>query len=438
MRHMLKHPLVKLVERCELVPRMGKITQFYGLVAESAGPDVYLGELCEIYSPSQPKPVEAEVVGFRDGKVLLMPYGSLHGIHIGGDVIATGRQPSINIDDSAIGHVIDAFGNFLDQAGRTTGKAIPLHPPAINPMTRGIIAKPFNTGIKAIDTFLTIGIGQRIGLMAGSGVGKSTLLGMITKNVTADINIIALIGERGREVVEFVSRELSKDSLKKTIIISATAEQHPLVRTRAAYAAHAIAEYFRDQGKTVFLAMDSATRFAMAQREIGLAIGEPPTTKGYTPSAFSALPRLIERAGLLSSGGSITAVYTVLVEADDLNDPVVDHLRAILDGHIILSRSLASQGHYPAIDIPSSISRLRDAIISKDEKNKVIDATRLISLYDSSKDMIDMGMYRSGQNQLLDRAIKLNGPLTNFLKQSSDLSVARDVSMMELSRIISG
>lgn len=424
--------LIKKITTSNLTPKIGKVIQFYGLVAESIGPDAFLGEICEIYPSLEKDPVLAEVVGFRDGRILLMPYGNIDGIQVGGRVIATGKFPCITIPENILGNIIDGLGNFMDpyiSYDESLDISLPIYPPSLNPLSRGEIDTCFTTGVKSIDAFLTMGIGQRIGLFSGSGVGKSSLLGMIAQYSNADVNVIALIGERGREVLDFVRHSLGESGLKKSVIVVATADTHPLLRTRAAYVATAIAEHFRSQNKHVLLAMDSITRFAMAQREIGLAIGEPPTVKGYTPSAFSSLPFLIERAGKLASGGSITAIYTVLVEGDDLNDPIVDHARAILDGHIVLTRKLANSSFFPAIDILQSVSRLRNSVSSRSELDVIEKLQRLYSKYMSSKDMIEMGVYKSGSSNEVDTAIKVFDQLSEFLRQNIGEYFTREQSM---------
>lgn len=421
------------IRNSEFVRRVGRITQFFGLVAESTGPDVFVGEVCEIYSRFQGASILAEVVGIKDGKVLLMPYGDLRGIGLGSEVIATGRPLQIPLGRELLGRVVDAFGEPLD------GKPLPdlemvyhLKSEPLNPLTRAKITDTLETGVRSIDSLLTLGRGQRMGIFSGSGVGKSTLLGMIARNMRADINVIALIGERGREVRDFIDKNLGPEGLARSVVVVATSDQPALVRSRAAYAATAIAEYFRDQGKHVMLTMDSITRFAMAQREIGLAIGEPPTSRGYTPSVFALLPKLLERCGTAESGGSITALYTVLVEGDDLNDPIADTLRSILDGHIVLTRELANQGHYPAIDVLQSVSRLLVDLVPKNERELAHKAVQILSTYEKSKQMVEIGAYRAGTNPDLDRAISLMPQLDNFLKQSMDLAVDRAQAIRSL------
>lgn len=425
------------VANTDFVRRTGRVSQFFGLVVESSGPDVYLGELCEIYSRSHGIPISAEVVGLKDGKVLLMPYGELRGISLGSEVIATGKTAHVQIGTQLLGRVIDAFGAPLDGKPISHVEArYPLYASPINPLTRTRISQVLETGVKAIDSLLTLGRGQRIGIFSGSGVGKSTLLGMIARNMNADVNVIALVGERGREVRDFVEKILGPEGLKRSVVVVATSDQPALVRSRAALTATAIAEYFRDMGHDVVLTMDSVTRFAMAQREIGLSIGEPPTSRGYTPSVFATLPKLLERGGTAESGGSITAFYTVLVEGDDLNDPIADSIRAILDGHIVLSRDLANRGHYPAIDILTSISRLLPDLVDAQALDTVHKAVSTLSVYSGSKDLIEVGAYRAGTNTKLDKAIQLLPELEKFLCQGPMVSVSRVQALAELGAIM--
>jgi flagellum-specific ATP synthase len=427
------------VRSADLIRRSGSVTQFFGLVVESAGPDAFLGEVCEIYSRSQRLPISAEVVGLKDGKVLLMPFGDLRGIAAGSEVIATGRPLAVPIGEGLLGRVIDPFGRPLD--------GMPLHGPSEpaylklephNPLARSRIRSVMETGVRCIDCLLTLGKGQRVGIFSGSGVGKSTLLGMVARNVRSDINVIALIGERGREVLEFVERNLGPEGLRRSVVVVATSDQPALTRCRAAYTATAIAEHFREDGRDVLLIMDSITRFAMAQREIGLAVGEPATSRGYTPSVFAALPRLLERAGTEEGKGAITAIYTVLVEGDDINDPIADAMRAVLDGHIILSRELANHGHYPAIDLLNSASRLLNDLVSREERELVIKAIAAISVHAKSKDLIDVGAYRAGSNAELDAALRILPDLNRFLGQRMDESHARGDGMAQLAKILSG
>ncbi len=427
------------VRRADFVRRTGKVTQFFGLVVESAGPDVFVGELCEIYSPMHSAPIVAEVVGLREGKVLMMPYADLRGISLGSDVIATGKSVYVDVGDELLGRVVDAFGRPLD------GKPVPRLPvqrpvyrEPINPLKRARINRVLETGVRAIDATLTLGRGQRVGIFSGSGVGKSTLLGMIARNMNADVNVIALVGERGREVRDFIEDILGPEGLRRSVVVVATSDQPALVRMRAALAATAMAEYFRDQGKDVVLTMDSLTRFAMAQREVGLSIGEPPTARGYTPSVFAALPRLLERGGACEPSGSITALYTILVEGDDMNDPIADAVRAILDGHIVLSRQLANRAHYPAIDVPASISRLLPDLVSAEELASVKQGVKLLSVYQSSKDLIEVGAYRAGMNRDLDQAVRVMPELDKFLTQDPKQSIPRQQTMDQLRQVLAG
>lgn len=410
---------LQAVKAAEFDRRIGNVSQFFGLVVESNGPDVFMGERCEIYSRSSSEPVPAEVVGIKNGKVLLMPYGHLQGIRLSSEVIATGRPVQIPVGKELLGRVVDAFGNPIDGKPRPDlHHEYPIAVESINPLRRPSIKTKLQTGVKAIDTLLTIGRGQRVGIFSGSGVGKSTLLGMIARNMDADINVIGLIGERGRELVDFIEQALGEEGLARSVVVVATSDQPALVRTHAALAATTIAEYFRDQGEHVMLTMDSVTRFAMAQREIGLAIGEPPTARGYTPSVFAALPKLLERGGTSESGGSITALYTVLVEGDDdVNDPVADSIRAILDGHIILSRKLANQRHFPAIDILQSNSRLAPQLLNEKEQDLAQKTARTLNTYERSRDLLDIGAYQPGNNPDLDKAVKLMPSLEQFLRQ---------------------
>jgi flagellum-specific ATP synthase len=414
------------IRSTDLIRKVGHVRRLAGLSIESTGPDVLVGEICDIRVRRSSRSLRAEVVGLRDGQVMLMPYGEVQGIGAGCEVVATGRMPQIAVGENLLGRVIDAFGEPLDGLPAIVAtefrslKATPL-----NPLSRPRVREVLETGVRSIDSMLTIGRGQRVGIFAGSGVGKSTLLGMIARNTRADINVIALIGERGREVRDFLDKHLGPDGLKHSVVVVATSDQPALARARAAYAATAIAEYFRDAGKQVMLTMDSVTRFAMARREIGLSIGEPPTARGYTPSVFAELPELCERCGTASSGGTITALYTVLVEGDDFNEPISDMLRATLDGHIVLARRLAQQGHYPAIDVLHSVSRLFGDLATDEERTLVHDTLECMSVYDRNRQLIDMGAYRAGTSEEIDLAIALWPTLTQFLRQREEQSVDR-------------
>jgi flagellum-specific ATP synthase len=400
------------------VRRIGRIVRFVGLTVESSGPDARVGEICEIHARGGRGVTLGEVVGFSEERVLIMPYGELLGIEVGSEVIATGRTADVAVGEELLGRVIDAFGQPLDGSELPPlARRNPLYPPPINPLQRGMVREVLETGIRGIDTLLTLGRGQRIGIFAGSGVGKSTVLGMLARGVQADVSVIALIGERGREVRAFVEEGLSEQARGRSVVVAATSDQPPLVRRRAAFMATAIAEYFRDTGLNVCLTMDSITRVAMAQREIGLAAGELPTARGYTPSVFTLLPRLLERGGVRAAGGSLTALYTVLVEGDDVNEPISDTVRSILDGHIVLSREIAHRGRYPAIDVTRSISRLASSLVSERERAVVTDAVKLLATYETSRDLIEVGAYRAGTTPAVDRAVQLNSVLEQFLAQ---------------------
>jgi flagellum-specific ATP synthase len=421
------------IRKAEFVRRIGHVRRLSGLSIESSGPDVQVGEICEIALRTGKRVLRAEAVGLKDDRVVLMPYGNVHGIGAGSVVIATGQMPQVAVGQELLGRVIDAFGDPLDhkRSPHTTNfrplKSIPL-----NPMSRPRVNTILETGVRSIDTMLTIGRGQRVGIFSGSGVGKSTLLGMIARHVKADVNVIALIGERGREVRDFIEKHLGEEGLRRSVVVVATSDQPALARARAAYTATAIAEYFRDSGLHVLLTMDSVTRFAMAKREIGLAVGEPPTARGYTPSVFAELPELCERCGTAESGGTITALYTVLVEGDDFNEPISDMLRATLDGHIVLARRLAQQGHYPAIDVLQSASRLVTDLATGEELNLIHRMFEGMASYEQNRQMIAMGAYRDGSNLEIDRAIRLNPALKLFLQQHENESAARSDALAEL------
>jgi len=397
--------------------KMGKVTQVIGLIIQVEGLEVFIGEVCEIKINSIDKVVLSEVVGFNGNSVLLMPLDDIQGIGPGCLVKPTGKALKIKISNDLLGCTLDGLGRPLVDIDLLNGVYTDVDKSPPSPFERRKIENIMATGVKAIDGLLTCGEGQRIGIFAGSGVGKSTLLGMIAKYSDADVNVIALIGERGREVLEFIEKDLGPIGYKKSVVVCATSDQPPLVRLKGAFVATAIAEYFRDQGKKVMFMMDSVTRFAMAQREIGLATGEPPTTKGYTPSVFAKLPKLLERSGM-SKKGSITAFYTVLVEGDDMNEPIADAVRSILDGHIILSRKIAAKNHFPAIDIQNSISRLMKEIVSDEQYNMAGELKENMAIYAESEDLINVGAYLKGSNPKIDRAIQLYNPINTFLRQN--------------------
>ena len=397
--------------------KMGKVTQVIGLIIQVEGLEVFIGEVCEIKINAIDKVVLSEVVGFNGNSVLLMPLDDIQGIGPGCLVKPTGKALKIKISNDLLGCTLDGLGRPLVDIDLLNGVYTDVDKSPPSPFERRKIENIMATGVKAIDGLLTCGEGQRIGIFAGSGVGKSTLLGMIAKYSDADVNVIALIGERGREVLEFIEKDLGPIGYKKSVVVCATSDQPPLVRLKGAFVATAIAEYFRDQGKKVMFMMDSVTRFAMAQREIGLATGEPPTTKGYTPSVFAKLPKLLERSGM-SKKGSITAFYTVLVEGDDMNEPIADAVRSILDGHIILSRKIAAKNHFPAIDIQNSISRLMKEIVSDEQYNMAGELKENMAIYAESEDLINVGAYLKGSNPKIDRAIQLYNPINTFLRQN--------------------
>jgi len=410
------------IAACDPIEARGRVTKVVGLLLESGGPAASIGELCAI-SFGDVLIGYAEVVGFRESTTLLMPLGEMEGIRPGFDVTATGHPLQVPSGMGLVGRVLDGLGRPLDAKGAIPS-SLPRRPVtgnAPNPMTRSRIHSPMGTGVRAVDGFLTLGRGQRLGIFAGSGVGKSVLLGMFAKNCQAEVNVICLIGERGREVREFLERDLGTEGMKRSVVVCATSDQPAIVRVKAAFAATAIAEGFRDEGRDVLLMMDSSTRLAMAQREIGLAIGEPPATRGYTPSVFSLLPRIFERAGT-SDKGSITALYTVLVDGDDHEEPVADAIRSILDGHIVLSRDIASKGHFPAIDILRSISRCMPDVISRDHQLAARELIALMSLYRENEDLITLSAYQKGTNPRLDLAIRLRDALDLYLKQDRDES----------------
>ncbi len=407
---------IAVVESVDPVTLCGRVSQVIGLVIESDGPSVSIGETCIIENGSQDNTVKCEVVGFRGDKVLLMPLGDLSGIAPGSRVTATRQPLVISVGHELFGRVLDGLGKPIDGKGpitsstkRTVSKSAP------DPLRRKRISKPLATGIRAIDGMLTCGKGQRIGIFAGSGVGKSVLLGMIARNSEADVNVIALVGERGREVRDFIDKDLG-EGLSKSVVVAVTSDQPSLIRVKGAMTATTIAEYFRDLGLDVMLMMDSVTRVAMAQREIGLAIGEPPTSKGYTPSVFALLPRLLERSGT-SEVGSITGLYTVLVEGDDMTEPIADAVRSILDGHIVLSRKLANANHYPAIDVLESVSRLMIDVVSEDHYATANRIREILAVYRESEDLINIGAYNKGSNPKIDLAIEKIGAITAFLRQ---------------------
>ena len=408
---------MRVINRADTIKVNGRVNDVIGLVIVSSGPNVSLGEICSIVDNDGNEVCKTEVVGFKEGKVLSIALGEVRKISPSCEIIASGRTFSIGVGKALLGRVLDGLGNPIDGKGEiitSSIRSIYADPP--NPLTRERITTPLQTGVRSIDGLLTIGKGQRAGIFAGSGIGKSVMLGMIARNTNADVNVITLIGERGREVREFIEKDLGEEGLKKSVIVVATSDKPPLIRMKGAFLGTTIAEYFRDLGMDVVLMMDSVTRFAMAQREIGLTIGEPPTTKGYTPSVFSILPKLLERAGTTSSG-SITGFYTVLVDGDDMNEPIADAVRSILDGHIVLSRRLANKGQYPAVDPLQSVSRVMPDIVSKDHRLRAMAFNEILVTYKEAEDLINIGAYVRGSNLQIDHALTKINSLRKFLKQ---------------------
>jgi FliI/YscN family ATPase len=409
------------LQQLNAIKIVGSVKRAVGLVVESLGPPVSVGELCEIVGKGSEKGIPAEVIGFRDNYVLSMPLFKVDGVKLGDKVVVRQKRATVGVSPALLGRIIDGLGNPFDDLGPIPAtEEYPLYNAGTNPLERKNIEETLGTGIRAVDGLLTCGKGQRIGIFGGSGVGKSTLLGMMARYTSADVNVISLVGERGREVRAFIEKDLGEEGLKRSVVVVSTSDQPPLLRIRAALLATTIAEYFRNQGKDVLLVMDSITRFAMAQREVGLAAGEPPSSKGYTPSVFALLPRLVERAGNFRSGGSITGFYTVLVEGDDMNDPVADSVRSLLDGHVVLSRDLAWRNHYPCIDILSSVSRLMPDLVAPSFIEKAGRIREWLSTYQKAEDMINIGAYVKGSNPKIDLALKKIDAVNNFLIQRSE------------------
>ena len=427
----------RLINKSDFYTYMGKVKKISGLMIEATGTKYKIGEICKVITNTDNKQIDTEVVGFNDDRVILMPYEDIKGIGLGNVVVSTGQKLRIPVGDFLVGRVIDAKGNPIDGMGEFDefDDYCYVDNCYINPLSRPRIDTSLSFGVKAIDGVLTIGKGQRMGIFAGSGVGKSTLLGMVAKNVKADINVISLVGERGREVREFIEKDLGDAGLKRSIVVVATSDQPAMLRLKCALVATTIAEYFKDQGKDVLLMMDSLTRFAMAQREIGLATGEPPVSRGYTPSIYAELPKLLERSGNFENG-SITGIYTVLVEGDDTNEPISDTVRGILDGHIVLTRDLANRNHFPAIDVNASISRLMNDIADKEHLKNAKRLRDILSLYYTNYDLISIGAYKRGSNPLLDDAIDKIGIVNKFLQQEINESFTFDETLNILNEIV--
>ena len=414
----------------------GRVVQVVGLVLESEGPDVQVGDLCEVRFRRRNTALRAEVVGFRGDRVLLMPLGDIQDIGPGCDVVAMGRTLGVHVGPALLGRVLDGLGHPMDGLGPVvTHEYYPLHAAPPHPLRRQGIEQPLSVGVRVMDGLLTLGRGQRLGIFAGSGVGKSTLLGMMARYTEADVNVIGLVGERGREVKEFMDRDLGAEGIRRSVVVVATSDQPPLVRLKAALTATAVAEFFRDQGANVLLMMDSVTRVAMAQRDVGLAVGEPPATRGYTPSVFALLPRLLERAGA-GERGSITGIYNVLVEGDYMNEPVADTVRGILDGHVILSRSIAARNHYPAVDVLRSVSRVMPAVVTPEHLAAAGRVREVLSIYEEAQDLVNIGAYKAGSNPKIDWALTNLDAVQTFLRQSVAQHSPFDVTVAQLAKLL--
>ncbi len=421
-----------VIKEVNPVVKIGKIIEIIGLTIVADGPTSSIGDLCHIISEGSKEIIYAEVVGFKEERILLMPLGSIEGLRAGAKVVNTGTQMQVKVSDTLLGRVLDGLGNPIDGKGNIVADEFyPTNAQIINPMHRKPIDEPLALGVRAIDGLNTLGKGQRVGIFAGSGVGKSTTLAMIAKNTEADVNVIALIGERGREVREFIENTMGEVGMKRSVVVCATSEQPALVKIKASFVACAIAEYFRDKGKNVLFMLDSVTRIALAQREVGLAVGEPPATRGYTPSVFALLPKFLERAGA-NQFGTITGLYTVLVEGDDMNEPIADAARSILDGHIVLSRALAHKNHYPAIDVLASISRVMNNIVSPEHKASAGKIRNLLASYAKNEDLINIGAYAKGSDPNVDKAIAMIDRINAYLIQATDEASDFEVTKNEL------
>lgn len=432
-----REKFLDVVNETSTIKEIGKVIEIKGLIIEADGPQSSIGDLCHIYKKANDKPVWAEVVGFREGRILLMPLGTMEGIQPGAIVLNTGEPMKLKVGNNLLGRVLDGLGNPIDNLGEINAESyVSTYAKPINPLKRARIDTSLSLGIKSIDGFITVGRGQRLGIFAGSGVGKSTTLSMMAKNTNADINVIALIGERGREVREFIEKNMGPEGMKRTVVVAATSEQPDLVKIKAAFVATSIAEYFRDKGKDVLFMLDSVTRIAMAQRVVGLSAGEPPAMKGYTPSVFAIMPQLMERAGC-NDKGSITALYTVLVEGDDFNEPISDTARSILDGHIMLSRDLAHRNHYPAVDVLQSISRVMGDVVTKEHKSAAAKVKNWLAVYKKNEDLINIGAYVKGSNPLCDEAIQKMDAINDFLCQSTEDNIVYDETIESLIKLAS-
>jgi len=426
------------VQTCQPLKLEGKIVKVAGIVAEANGPGLSIGSLCSINN-GEGSHIPAEVIGFKNKRIMIMPFGEMRGIKPGSRVSDISKKPAVQVGTEYLGRVIDGLGRPIDGKGVIrTGKEYPIYGHILNPMRRELIREVIDVGVSSINSLITMGKGQRMAVMAGSGVGKSVLTGIIARNTNADVMVIALIGERGREVREFIERSLGEEGLRKSVVVVATSDSPALVRIRSAYLATALAEYFRDMGSDVILIMDSITRYAMSLREVGLAAGEPPSAKGYTPSVFTQLPKLLERAGTLENGGSITGIYNVLVEGDDMSEPIADSVRSIVDGHIVLSRALAHRGHYPAVDVLSSISRVMNNIVDADHLNHANRLVRVLSTYRDAEDLINIGAYVDGSDPQIDFAKKMIDRINAFLRQGIYQKVGFQESVDRMTALFSG
>ncbi|MDH5563563.1 MAG: FliI/YscN family ATPase [Nitrospirota bacterium] len=423
------------LDEISTITAMGRIVKAVGLTLEATGLGASVGQRCHIFSPRRQSSLEGEVIGFREQRVVVMPFGPVRGISAGDMIRYDPSSPRLLVGQHLLGRVVDGLGHPIDDKGALPrSQRNPLYSSAPAPMKRKRITTPMDLGVQAINALLTCGVGQKMGIFAGSGVGKSVLMGMMCRHTKAEVNVIALVGERGREVKEFLERDLGEESLRRSVVVVATSDQSPLVRVRAVFVATAIAEYFRDQGNQVLLLVDSLTRLAHAQREVGLAAGEPPTTKGYPPSVFTLFPQVLERVGPLEKG-SITGLYTVLVDGDDLNDPIADSMRSILDGHIVLSRQLAMQGHFPAIDVLQSVSRVMSDIVSDAHAEAARTIVQSMAEYRNSEELINLGAYQQGTNSRLDAAIQMKEPIDHYLRQTRDTAVSLEVSQHHLEKL---
>jgi len=425
------------LEKSDPIQISGRVSRVVGLVVEGIGPDLPVGGACDIYPAVPEEPIQAEVVGFVGNRILMMPLGELRGISPGCHITARKESATVKVDDAILGRIVNALGEPIDGKGPLVcRRERPLYARPIDPIARRRISKPIDLGIRAVNGLMTIGRGQRMGILSGTGVGKSVLLGMMAKYSDADVNVIALVGERGREVKEFIEDNLGEEGIKRSVVVVATSDNPPLIRMRGAFVATAIAEHFRDQGRNVLLMMDSLTRFSMAQREIGLSVGEPPATKGYTPSVFAMLPKLLERAGASGGEGTITGLYTVLIEGDDISEPISDSSRAILDGHLLLSRRLASLGHYPAIDLLGSISRCMVDIVPPEHMDMATRFKELYATYREAEDLINIGAYVAGSNSRIDTAMEKIDAMNAYLRQRISESVTLPDSIKQLNQAL--